>query len=88
MGKFIFWIVVIFVLLFALRLASLAAQRKQRRGPPPPESSQTHQQRAPFPPGIPTVRCSVCGSFIPKSASVLRLTGYRCADPDCAGRKR
>jgi hypothetical protein len=79
MGKIVFWIVVFFVVLFALRLVNLAkakARDQARRAPPknlaPPE---------------PTVRCIECGTFLPKSEATPVPTGYRCNDPACARRR-
>ncbi|MFN3630238.1 MAG: PP0621 family protein [Casimicrobiaceae bacterium] len=89
MGKIIFWIVVFFVVLFALRLASILGSRRRSDDD---TASSSHERaakpRAPLAPGTPTVRCSQCGAFIPKSEAVLRLTGYRCADSSCTDRKR
>lgn len=79
MGKIIFWIVVFFVILFALRLLSVGkrkAREEARREPPKA-----------VPPPEPTVRCVECGVFVPKSESVPVPTGYRCAEPGCARRR-
>lgn len=76
MGKIIFWIVVFFVILFALRLASLAKSKRERREPPKA-----------IPPAEPTVRCVECGIFLPKSDSKPAATGYRCGDPACPRRR-
>ena len=76
MGKIIFWIVVFFVILFALRLASLAKAKRDRREPPKA-----------IPPAEPTVRCVECGIFLPKAESTPAATGYRCSDPGCPRRR-
>jgi len=91
MGKIIFWIIVFFVVLFALRLASLLSARSERRkrGDGHDDDAQAQgSRRPPLAPGTPTVRCSRCGVFIPKSEAVLRLGGYRCARPDCTDAPR
>lgn len=80
MGKVIFWIVVFFAILFALRLINLAKTnaRAKRERPEPPKA---------IPPAEPTVRCTECGIFLPKSESVPAATGFRCADPGCSRRR-
>ncbi len=81
MGKIIFWIVVFFVILFALRLLSLSKAKARResegRGEPPKA----------IPPAEPTVRCVDCGVFLPKAEATPAPTGYRCRDPACARRR-
>ena len=80
MGKVIFWIVVFFVILFGLRLVSLAKSRSrsddEARGPPKA-----------IPPAEPTVRCAECGVFLPKAGATPIATGYRCSDPACTRRR-
>jgi hypothetical protein len=73
LGKIIFWLVVVFVVLFALRLYNVA---KARRGRPNP--------RADTPASM--VRCVRCGVFLPKPDAVETATGYRCRDPACDAR--
>ncbi len=80
MGKIIFWIVVFFVILFGLRLLSLAKSKSRREtqaGVPPKA----------IPPAEPTVRCAECGVFLPKSEATPVSTGYRCNDPACTQRR-
>ena len=79
MGKIVFWVVVVFVVLFALRLASLAKQKARRE-------AESRERKA-IPPAQPTVRCVECGMFVPKSESLPVPTGYRCAEPGCARRR-
>jgi hypothetical protein len=72
-GKIVFWLVVIFVGLFALRMYNVAKARRARpraRGDVP----------------APMVRCGACGVFLPKPDAVETATGYRCQDPACATR--
>jgi len=79
MGKIVFWIVVFFVILFALRLANLAKAKKR-------DQARREAQRK-IPPAEPTVRCVACGTFLPKSEATAVSTGYRCNDPACARRR-
>jgi ribosomal protein S26 len=72
-GKVIFWLVVIFVALFALRMYNVAKTRRARP-----------KQRADTPAAM--VRCVQCGVFLPKPDAVETTTGYRCQDPACASR--
>ena len=80
MSKIIFWIVVFFAILFALRLISLAKAKARRDG----ERRETPKA---IPPAEPTVRCVECGIFLPKSESTPIATGYRCSDPACSRRR-
>lgn len=71
MGKVIFWIVVVFVVLFALRLYN-AAQAKKRR-----ENDAAQGVAGPM------VRCEKCGVFLPRVDAVKAGTGFRCREPSC-----
>ncbi len=71
MGKLVFWIVVAFVALFAIRLLG-AAQAKKRR-----ERDAAHGAAGPM------VRCAGCGVFLPKSDAVQARDGYRGREPGC-----
>ena len=73
MGKIIFWLVVIFVGLFALRMYNVAKARRRR----PRTGADTPAAM---------VRCTACGVFLPKPEAVETTTGYRCQDPACAKR--
>ena len=76
MGKVIFWLVVVFVALFALRIYNVAKMRKAR-GKPKSARDTTPASM---------VRCVQCGVFLPKPEAVETTTGYRCQDPACAVR--
>ena len=76
MGKVVFWIVVFFVILFALRLLNVAKAKRRQAKPP--------EDRKAIPPAEPTVRCERCGVYLPKSEAMPVPTGYRCSDPACA----
>lgn len=80
MGKIIFWIVVFFAILFALRLISLAKAKARR-------DSERREPPKAIPPAEPTVRCVECGIFLPKSESTPVPAGYRCSDPGCSRRR-
>jgi hypothetical protein len=57
MGKVIFWIVVVFVVLFALRLLNTSKAKRRRR-----ESGNAENVAAP---AETMVRCDKCGVFLP-----------------------
>jgi hypothetical protein len=71
MGKLIFWIVVVFAVLFALRLYN-AAQAKRRR-----ERDAAQGVAGPM------VRCENCGVFLPRVDAVQAGAGFRCREPGC-----
>ena len=73
MGKIIFWIVVVFLVLFALRMYNVAKSRPRRKKP---------GEDAP----AAMVRCVQCGVFLPRPEARETTTGYRCQDPACAAR--
>jgi hypothetical protein len=79
MGKVLFWIVVIFAVLFVLRLYN-AHKAKQRA------DARRESPRKPDASGDPMVRCVRCGVFLPKAEATAVATGYVCADPACARR--
>jgi hypothetical protein len=77
-GKFIFWIVVVFGVLFALRLVSTAKLRSARKG--------QADGRAPGAEAM--VRCQDCGVFLPRADAIASPDGFRCAGADCASRRK
>jgi hypothetical protein len=81
MGKIVFWIVVFFVVLLALRLVNVAATKRRRDS----ERGQEERQRELT--AEPTVRCAECGTFLPKSEAQPISNGYRCKDPGCPRRR-
>lgn len=73
-GKAIFWLVIIFAVLFCLRMYNVSQQkRRERRAAPPPSSA-----------GEPMVRCTRCGIFLPRSEAQLVEGKIRCRDKECA----
>ena len=78
MSKIIFWIVVAFVVLFALRLANFA---KARRGN---GSASRKADKKKLDDTM--VRCVNCGVFLPKADALVSAEGFRCGDPSCGQR--
>jgi hypothetical protein len=74
MGKIVFWLVVFFVVLFALRLLNLG-KRKARDA----------SRAAPgVPPASAMVRCVECGVFLPQSDARAVPAGFHCGTVNCA----
>lgn len=71
MGRLIFWIVLAFAVLFAVRLYS-SAQAKKRRDADAARGI-----------GGPMVRCASCGVFLPRADAIKAADGYRCREPAC-----
>lgn len=80
MGKLIFWLVLIFGVLFALRMWNASKLRAARRdesgsGSAGPKATQM-------------IKCVECGVFLPAADAATTAGGYRCGDPSCPNRKR
>lgn len=74
MSKIVAWLILIFVVLFALRIIGARNARKRRAQTPPNDT-----------PGAPMVRCVRCGVFLPRAeAATVSGGGYACADGHCA----
>ena len=73
MGKIILWIVVVFLILFALRMWNAAKARSRRARDRPSE-----------PPPQAMVRCVQCGVFLPMPDALAATDGYRCQAPGCS----
>ena len=82
MGKIIFWIVVFFVVLLALRLVNIAGSKARRTR----ERGEAQDDKGKLP-AEPTVRCVDCGTYLPKSEAKPAPNGYRCGDPACPRRR-
>jgi hypothetical protein len=80
LSKFIFWIVVVFVVLFVVRLLNVA---KARRGAEPPPAAPRDKEVA-----ASMVRCTECGVYLPKADARLLPQGFGCGDPNCVHRGR
>jgi hypothetical protein len=80
MGKVIFWLVLVFAVLFALRLYNSAKARARAE-----HAREDAERKAKEP--APMVRCVSCGVFIPKSDALPAPGGYRCGEPGCTARR-
>ena len=76
MGKIIFWIVLVFVVMFALRLYNTAKLRQR---------AQQQQQAARGPQVVEEtmVRCVRCGTYVPKRETRQGAAGPTCTAPAC-----
>jgi uncharacterized protein len=79
MTKILLWIVVIFAVLFALRLLN-AAKGKRRADRSAGDAPRT-------PPPETMVRCARCGVYLPRADAKPSPTGLICGDPGCAQRR-
>jgi hypothetical protein len=76
-GKIVFWLVVIFLGLFVLRMYNLSKMRKTRT-PKAKKDGRANSESM--------VRCVQCGVFLPRPEARESDTGFRCQDPACARR--
>jgi hypothetical protein len=79
MGKIIFWIVVVFVVLFALRLVNTSKAKRRDR------ESRAGENAAG--PAETMVRCDKCGVFLPMGDARPVAEGYVCNNPGCGARR-
>jgi hypothetical protein len=79
MSKLIFWIVVVFVALFALRLVNVGKAKRRAR--------DADEGKRAGKPDESMVRCSQCGVFLPQGDARPVAGGYLCGDPACAARR-
>ncbi len=80
MGKVIFWLVVVFGVLLALRLFNAAKARARAE-----EARKRAAREAQKPAAM--VRCVECGVYLPQSEALPVPNGFRCGDPGCAHRR-
>jgi hypothetical protein len=78
MAKIVAWLVLIFVVLFALRMINARKARSRTRGAAGAAPAEI--------PAQPMVRCTRCGVFLPRSDASPVADGYTCADRECATR--
>jgi ribosomal protein L32 len=78
MGKLIFWVVVVFVALFALRLVNVGKAKRRTRA--------AEDAKKAGKPDESMVRCSNCGVFLPQGDARPVSGGYVCGDPACSAR--
>jgi uncharacterized protein len=72
MGKVVLWLVVIFAVLFVLRLVNSAkAQRRRKQAPPGIEDM---------------IRCVHCGTYVPRAEAKPGAAGLTCGDTRCLSR--
>ena len=76
MAKIIAWLIVIFVVLFVLRMINV---RKAR-------SRSDAARQAPAANAEPMVRCVRCSVFLPRAEAKPVEGGYACAEGACAKR--
>jgi hypothetical protein len=77
-GKVVFWLVVVFVVLFALRLVNASKNRARNR-----DRAAGHVDA--------TTRCVDCGVYLPSADAIAGPRGPLCGDAKClerAGVKR
>lgn len=91
MGKIIFWIIVFFLVLLALRLVSVHKTRqdaKERRDDEDAKArTQGRGKRDDVPVQESMVKCARCGVFVPKSTAVMTSSGMACNDSACSHRR-
>jgi uncharacterized protein len=80
MGKVLFWVVVVFAVLFALRLYNAAKAKRRADAAREAERKPTDVE------GDPMVRCARCGIYLPRAEAAAQGTGYVCREPTCARR--
>ena len=81
MGKVIFWLVIVFAVLFGLRLLNASKLRAGRKDAGGPKTSRGPADMA-------MIKCVECGVFLPRTDATTAPDGYRCGDPACPNRKR
>jgi uncharacterized protein len=75
MGKIIAWLILIFLVLFALRMINLRNARTRRKTADAARAAVE-----------PMVRCSRCGVYLPRSEAQKIGDAYACAAGGCAGK--
>ena len=75
------WLVLIFAVLFALRMWNASKARAARRDAAGPGDGPGRG-------ATPMIKCVECGVFLPAPDVTTTPGGYRCGDPACPNRKR
>ena len=80
MSKVIFWIVVILVVLFGLRVLNVSKAKRRARdlGDAAKKAGAPEETM---------VRCDTCGVYLPRGDARPVAGGYVCGDPGCAVRR-
>jgi hypothetical protein len=86
-GKIIFWVVVFFLVLLALRLVSVHKTRRDVKERREDEAKKNATMRDDKPAQEVMVKCGRCGVFVPKSTTVMTPTGLACNDAACTHRR-
>jgi uncharacterized protein len=81
-GKFIFWIVVFFLALLALRMVSVHKARRDAREIDEERKDRVNH-RDDRPANDTMVRCANCGVYLPKANAVMSKAGMTCGDANC-----
>jgi uncharacterized protein len=76
MLKVVAWLVLIFLVLFALRMINVRKTRSRNRAATSAPATEAQAM----------VRCARCGVFLPRSDASLVAGSYTCADSECAKR--
>jgi hypothetical protein len=79
MGKVIMWVVIVFAVLFVLRMINVAAAARKRResAPPPPGEGKALM-----------VKCVECGVYLPTAEARRGPRGPCCGDDACRERAK
>jgi hypothetical protein len=72
MGKIIFWLVVVFIILLVLRLVNAAKARRRSDTAPKPADDM--------------VRCVSCGTYVPRAEAKPGPAGLTCGERKCLSR--
>ncbi|TAG01000.1 MAG: hypothetical protein EAZ30_00365 [Betaproteobacteria bacterium] len=86
MGKVIFWIVVFFLVLLALRMVSVYKSRQEAKDDEAQAKKSKRADRDDAKATDSMVKCSQCGTYIAQSSAQRKATGWACADAACARR--
>ena len=77
MGKVIFWLVLVFGVMFVLRMLNVAKLRHKRNDAPAAPPGQTHALM---------VKCVECGVYLPQAEAKTGPRGPCCGDEACRER--
>ena len=80
MAKIIAWLILIFVVLFALRMIALRNARARRKAGDAGQAAGARIGAEPM------VRCVRCGVYLPRKEARETSSGYACATGECAGK--
>ena len=78
MAKIIAWLILIFIVLFVLRMVNVRKARSRRADAARSGTSAANPQ--------PMVRCVRCSVFLPRAEATPVADGYACAEGQCIKR--